>query len=131
MQVLSGVLNASTGRCWSSDSYNPYPGVMANVPSSRGFQGGFAASLMEKDLRLALQVALSRRSAILVGEFRRGWLGVESIPSADWLKERRSQEALFRSSARRHRLALDGIVLEDNGCRQMEAPVSRKAFLSP
>lgn len=55
-QVLASVLNASTARCWSSVDYNPCPGVMENVPSSRGFQGGFAASLMEKDLHLALQV---------------------------------------------------------------------------
>lgn len=29
---------------------------MENVPSSRDFQGGFAAYLMEKDLHLAVQV---------------------------------------------------------------------------
>lgn len=31
---------------------------MKGVPSSRGFEGGFAASLMEKDLHLALQVGM-------------------------------------------------------------------------
>lgn len=25
---LAGILNTSTGRCWSSDTYNPYPGVI-------------------------------------------------------------------------------------------------------
>lgn len=55
-KVLASVLNSSTARCWSSVAYNPCPGVMESVPSSRGFQGGFAAALMEKDLRLALQV---------------------------------------------------------------------------
>lgn len=59
-QVLASVLNASTARCWSSEAYNPYPGVMDGVPSARGFQGGFAASLMEKDLHLALQVRETR-----------------------------------------------------------------------
>jgi len=27
-KVLSGIVNTSTGRCWSSDTYNPVPGVM-------------------------------------------------------------------------------------------------------
>lgn len=37
-KVLAGVINTSTGRCWSSDTYNPCPGVMEGVPSSRGFE---------------------------------------------------------------------------------------------
>jgi 3-hydroxyisobutyrate dehydrogenase len=36
--VLAGIINTSSGRCWSSDTYNPVPGVMENVPSSRGYQ---------------------------------------------------------------------------------------------
>lgn len=27
-QVLAGIINSSTGRCWSSDTYNPWPGVI-------------------------------------------------------------------------------------------------------
>ena len=37
---LAGILNTSTARCWSSDTYNPTPGVMENVPSSRDYEGG-------------------------------------------------------------------------------------------
>ncbi len=44
MAKLAGVMNTSTARCWSSDSYNPVPGIMPNVPSSRGYTGGFGAS---------------------------------------------------------------------------------------
>jgi 3-hydroxyisobutyrate dehydrogenase len=58
-KVLAGVINTSTGRCWSSDSYNPCPGVMEGVPASRDFEGGFATALMEKDLFLAQQAARS------------------------------------------------------------------------
>ena len=47
-------MNTSTARCWSSDTYNPCPGVMENVPASRGYTGGFGSVLMEKDLGLAL-----------------------------------------------------------------------------
>lgn len=38
---LAGVLNTSTGRCWSSEMYNPVPGVLPNVPASKGYNGGF------------------------------------------------------------------------------------------
>ncbi|KAG2318495.1 hypothetical protein Bca52824_011708 [Brassica carinata] len=51
--TLTQVLNTSSGRCWSSDKYNPVPGVMEGVPSSRDYNGGFASKLMAKDLNLA------------------------------------------------------------------------------
>ena len=46
--VLAGIVNTSSGRCWSSDTYNPVPGVMPNVPSSKGYVGGFGVDLMLK-----------------------------------------------------------------------------------
>ena len=51
--TLSRIFNCSTARCWSSDTYNPVPGVMDGVPSSRDYQGGFASKLMAKDLDIA------------------------------------------------------------------------------
>ncbi|KAL5577405.1 hypothetical protein UlMin_019104 [Ulmus minor] len=51
--TLTKVFNSSSARCWSSDSYNPVPGVMEGVPSSRNYDGGFASKLMAKDLNLA------------------------------------------------------------------------------
>ncbi|CAN1812904.1 Probable 3-hydroxyisobutyrate dehydrogenase, mitochondrial [Linum perenne] len=51
--TLTKVFNSSSARCWSSDSYNPVPGVMEGVPSSRNYAGGFATKLMAKDLNLA------------------------------------------------------------------------------
>lgn len=47
-KVLSSVVNQASGRCWSSDTYNPCPGVMENVPSSNNYQGGFKTGLMAK-----------------------------------------------------------------------------------
>ncbi|XP_028090858.1 probable 3-hydroxyisobutyrate dehydrogenase, mitochondrial isoform X2 [Camellia sinensis] len=44
--TLTKIFNSSSGRCWSSDSYNPVPGVMEGVPSSRNYNGGFASKLM-------------------------------------------------------------------------------------
>eukprot|EP00928_Gymnodinium_smaydae_P037977 TRINITY_DN26299_c0_g1_i1.p1 TRINITY_DN26299_c0_g1~~TRINITY_DN26299_c0_g1_i1.p1 ORF type:complete len:319 (-),score=88.81 TRINITY_DN26299_c0_g1_i1:38-994(-) len=54
---LADILNTSSGRCWSSDTYNPCPGVMEGVPASRGYTGGFACDLMVKDLGLAAAAA--------------------------------------------------------------------------
>ena len=36
----SGILNTSTRRCWSSDTYNPCPGVI-HTAASKGYTGGF------------------------------------------------------------------------------------------
>lgn len=52
-KTLTKIFNFSSARCWSSDSYNPVPGVMEGVPSSRNYEGGFASKLMAKDLSLA------------------------------------------------------------------------------
>jgi 3-hydroxyisobutyrate dehydrogenase len=56
-KILAGIFNTSTSRCWSSDTYNPVPGVMPGVPSSRGYTGGFGVDLMAKDLGLAINSA--------------------------------------------------------------------------
>jgi len=65
-KVLAGIINTSSGRCWSSDTYNPFPGVMENVPAARGYTGGFGADLMLKDLGLAVDAAkLSKQPAVL------------------------------------------------------------------
>ena len=66
-KVLAGVINTSSGRCWSSDTYNPYPGVMANVPSARGYTGGFGSDLMLKDLALATDAAKLARQTVVLG----------------------------------------------------------------
>lgn len=66
-KVLSGVLNTSTGRCWSSEVYNPVPGVVEGVPSGRGYTGGFGTALMEKDLVLANDAARSVKARLPLG----------------------------------------------------------------
>jgi 3-hydroxyisobutyrate dehydrogenase len=66
-KVLAGVLNTSSGRCWSSDSYNPVPGILPNVPASNEYKGGFAAELMAKDLGLAISAAQSSKTPLLLG----------------------------------------------------------------
>jgi 3-hydroxyisobutyrate dehydrogenase len=65
--VLGGIMNTSTGRCWSSDTYNPFPGVIETAPSSRGYTGGFGTDLMLKDLGLATDAAKSVRQPAFMG----------------------------------------------------------------
>ncbi|PRP82884.1 3-hydroxyisobutyrate dehydrogenase [Planoprotostelium fungivorum] len=66
-KILAGIFNTSSARCWSSDTYNPVPGVMPNVPASRGYTGGFGVDLMAKDLGLASSAANAVRAPIPLG----------------------------------------------------------------
>jgi 3-hydroxyisobutyrate dehydrogenase len=66
-KVLAGIINTSTGRCWSSDTYNPMPGVIDTAPSSRGYTGGFGTDLMLKDLGLATDAARGARQPVYLG----------------------------------------------------------------
>ena len=65
--VLAGVINTSSGRCWSSDTYNPYPGVIEGVPASRNYTGGFGTDLMLKDLGLATEAARQQKQPVMLG----------------------------------------------------------------
>lgn len=55
--VLSEIMLASSGRNWSLEVYNPYPGVQPNAPASNDYQPGFMVDLMVKDLGLAMEIA--------------------------------------------------------------------------
>jgi len=66
-KVLAGVINTSSGRCWSSDTYNPVPGVIPGVPSSNEYKGGFAVDLMLKDLGLAVSAAQAVKEPLFLG----------------------------------------------------------------
>lgn len=64
-KLLAKILNMSSGRCWSSDTYNPVPGVMEGVPSGNNYQGGFGTQLMAK---VSLYTKLSE-----IGKGGGGW----------------------------------------------------------
>lgn len=66
-KVFASIVNTSSGRCWSSDTYNPYPGVLENVPASRDYSGGFGVDLMLKDLTLVTDAAKSAAQPVLLG----------------------------------------------------------------
>jgi 3-hydroxyisobutyrate dehydrogenase len=56
-KALADLINSATGKSWPTEINNPVPGVVATTPSSRDYEGGFGVSLMNKDLRLAIQAA--------------------------------------------------------------------------
>ena len=66
-KVLAGIINTSSGRCWSSEINNPFPGVLENAPASRGYSGGFGSDLMLKDLGLATEAARHARQPVILG----------------------------------------------------------------
>ena len=53
------IASQASGQNWSMTSYCPVPGVGPTTPADRGYDGGFAAALMLKDLRLAMEAAQS------------------------------------------------------------------------
>jgi len=58
-QVFYDISSVSSGQSWSMTTYCPVPGVGPESPADRDYQGGFAAGLMLKDLRLAMEAAAS------------------------------------------------------------------------
>ena len=56
-QTVIEIAAASTGDSWVLRNYYPVGGAIDTAPSSREFTGGFAATLMRKDLGLALDAA--------------------------------------------------------------------------
>jgi 3-hydroxyisobutyrate dehydrogenase len=56
-QKFFDVASKSSGQCWSLTSYCPWPGPVPAAPSNRDYEGGFAAAMMLKDLKLAQDAA--------------------------------------------------------------------------
>ena len=56
-QVFYDISSQASGQSWSMTSYCPVPGVGPKTPADSGYEGGFAAALMLKDLRLAMEAA--------------------------------------------------------------------------
>jgi len=56
-QVFFDIASKASGQSWSMTSYAPVPGVGPETPADRNYEGGFAAALMLKDLRLAMEAA--------------------------------------------------------------------------
>lgn len=67
-QRFYDIASVSSGQNWSLTSYCPLPDVGPQSPADKGYQGGFAAALMLKDLRLAMEAAQSVAANVPMGE---------------------------------------------------------------
>jgi 3-hydroxyisobutyrate dehydrogenase len=56
-QTFFDISSKASGQSWSMTSYCPVPGVGPDTPADRDYEGGFAAALMLKDLKLAMEAA--------------------------------------------------------------------------
>jgi 3-hydroxyisobutyrate dehydrogenase len=56
-QVFFHISSRASGQSWSMTSYAPVPGVGPDTPADHDYEGGFAAALMLKDLKLAMEAA--------------------------------------------------------------------------
>jgi 3-hydroxyisobutyrate dehydrogenase len=54
---LFEIMAKSSGQSWSVTTYYPWPGPVPTAPSNRNYDGGFAAAMMLKDLKLAQDAA--------------------------------------------------------------------------
>lgn len=66
-QTFFEISSKASGQCWSMTSYCPLPGVGPVSPADRDYEGGFAASLQLKDLKLAVEAAQSVDAAVPMG----------------------------------------------------------------
>ncbi len=70
-QTFYDISSVSSGQNWSMTSYCPVPGVGPVTPADNDYQGGFAAGLMLKDLRLAMEAAAGAGAKVELGEHAR------------------------------------------------------------
>jgi len=70
-QTFFDISSVSSGQCWSMTAYCPVPGVGPVTPADKGYQGGFAAGLMLKDLKLAIEAAAGAGAKVALGEHAR------------------------------------------------------------
>ncbi|MFM5948820.1 MAG: 3-hydroxyisobutyrate dehydrogenase [Novosphingobium sp.] len=67
LQTFYDISSKASGQSWSMTSYCPIPGVGPASPADNGYQGGFAAALMLKDLKLAMEAAAGAGAKVPMG----------------------------------------------------------------
>ena len=67
LQKLYEILSTSTGSCWAINNYCPIKGVGPQSPADNNFEPGFSASLMFKDLSIALKAIQSTNTSAPFG----------------------------------------------------------------
>ena len=66
-QTFFDISSKASGQSWSMTSYCPVPGPVPTSPANRDYQGGFAAALMLKDLKLAMAAAQGAGASVPMG----------------------------------------------------------------
>ena len=66
-QKLFDIASKSSGQSWSLTTYCPVPGPVPTSPANRGYQAGFTAAMMLKDLKLAQDAARSAGAVTPLG----------------------------------------------------------------
>ena len=56
-KVFHAIASNASGQSWSMSTYTPVPAVGPETPADHDYEGGFAAALMLKDLKLAMEAA--------------------------------------------------------------------------
>ncbi|MEM9320396.1 MAG: 3-hydroxyisobutyrate dehydrogenase [Pseudomonadota bacterium] len=67
-QAMFDVVSTSSGYSWTMNAYCPAPGIGPQSPADNGYQPGFAADLMLKDLRLSQAAALAADADTPMGQ---------------------------------------------------------------
>ncbi len=68
LQTFYDISSKASGQSWSMTSYCPVPGVGPQSPADNDYQGGFAAVLMLKDLKLAVAAAQGAGAKVPMGD---------------------------------------------------------------
>lgn len=68
LQTFFDISSKASGQSWSMTSYCPVQGVGPQSPADNGYQGGFAAGLMLKDLKLAMEAAQTAGANVPMGQ---------------------------------------------------------------
>lgn len=66
-QTFYDISSKASGQSWSMTSYCPLPGVGPQSPADNDYEGGFAAGLMLKDLKLAVEAAQGVGASVPMG----------------------------------------------------------------
>lgn len=66
-QTFFDISSKASGQSWSMTSYCPVPGVGPTTPADNDYQGGFAAALQLKDLKLAIAAAQDVDASVPMG----------------------------------------------------------------
>ena len=65
---LFEILSTSTGSCWAVNNYCPIENVGPKSPADNNFEPGFSASLMLKDLTIALKAIRNTNTSATFGK---------------------------------------------------------------